>query len=77
METMNRKGMVALTCFGLGLSTWIVTEFIMKRERKVLRNPEIQRSCPTDIKDELLSRVKTFFGNEGLEKLSNSFVVVC
>jgi hypothetical protein len=31
---------------------------------------------PQDIKDELFSRIESFFGIEGLTKLKNSFVVV-
>jgi hypothetical protein len=31
---------------------------------------------PSEIKDELHSRVKTFFSEEGFQKLQNSFIVV-
>jgi hypothetical protein len=31
---------------------------------------------PAEIKDELHSRVKTFFSEEGFQKLQNSFIVV-
>jgi hypothetical protein len=32
---------------------------------------------PAEIKDELHSRVKTFFNEDGFQKLQNSFIVVC
>ena len=35
-----------------------------------------QVSYPDEIKDELHSRVKTFFSEEGFQKLQNSFIVV-
>ncbi len=47
---------------------------LLKADRSVAVEPGV--SYPDDIKNELTSRVRTFLGDVGFEKLSNSFVVV-
>jgi len=44
------------------------------KSKRVINAPN--QEVPQHIRDELLARVKTFFGNDGLEKIRNSFVVV-
>jgi hypothetical protein len=41
-------------------------------------SPEVntKKTMLDEIKDEMLSRVKTFFGNESFSKLHNSFIIV-
>lgn len=36
----------------------------------------VAKEYPDELKEEMFSRVRTFFGDEGIQKLSDSFVVV-
>lgn len=39
-------------------------------------NNDAKKHYPVELKEEMFSRVRTFFGEKGLETISNSFVVV-
>lgn len=39
-------------------------------------NNDVKKHYPVELKEEMFSRVRTFFGDQGLEAISNSFVVV-
>lgn len=42
----------------------------------VVKTSSEQQEYPLEIKQELFARIQSFFGEEGLQKLQNSFVVV-
>jgi hypothetical protein len=39
-------------------------------------NNDTKKHYPVELKEEMFSRVRTFFGDQGLDAISNSFVVV-
>lgn len=57
------------------LVTWCSLNYWKSSQFEKLRNSEITE-YPADIKEELTSRVKSFFGDHGQKKLSESFVIV-
>jgi hypothetical protein len=77
MSTRNHN-LLGYACMGLGISTLLACHFSGRVSRKVIKeqSKEEEATFPAEIQDELLSRVKTFFGENGLEKIKNSFIVV-
>lgn len=70
-----------LLSFGMGaLASFTFMELMnYQKEHKTkaaLMNSSSGQNVPEHIKEELLARVKTFFGEAGLERIKNSYVVV-
>lgn len=67
----------------LSSATYILSNFLTKKKdnlidnnNKIDNNNDNNIEYPDEIKEELLSRVKTFFGDESFDKLKTSFVIV-
>ncbi len=70
-----------LLSFGMGaVASYALLEFMnyqkQQKTKAALVNSSSGQNVPDHIKEELLARVKTFFGETGLERIKNSFVVV-
>lgn len=58
----------------LASMSYVCGTYRSKREPKIENIPA--KIYPVELQDEMFSRVKTFFGEEGLNKLKDSYVVV-
>lgn len=59
----------------LAVPTWLLYR---KYSKKATKKPLIvhNKYIPFELQDEMLSRIQSFFGEEGLKKLKSSFVIV-
>lgn len=75
---MNKRDLALLFCgIVAGAVGWSMFSHLSRNKKE--RAQETKRTSvdvPQDIRDELMSRVITFFGPEKYEKMKNSFVVV-
>jgi hypothetical protein len=66
----------------LSSATYLLSKFFTKKTDKLIDNKNNDDNInndikyPEEIKEELLSRVKSFFGDENFDKLKTSFVII-
>lgn len=75
MHKNNLLPVALLSLVAVGICFWS-TQATKKRKTSYTPPPFSQLAVPEELRNELLSRVVTFFGEEGYKKLNNSFVVV-
>jgi len=61
---------------GSGLCYILVQQLQHRKQADSNKPKRIQNEYPSEIKSELSSRVRTFFGDKGFMKLESSYVVV-
>lgn len=76
-----KSSLLALSSIAIAVGALAAVQVVRRSASKPKKPALCVDDCegeavPPLIREELLSRVKSFFGEEGLEKLQNSFVVV-
>eukprot|EP01031_Cornospumella_fuschlensis_P027293 gene27293-32965_t len=79
MATTQTRSMLlaGAASVSLALAAYVSYTYTTKGSSSVtLTSSEQREDCPEEIKQELLARVCSFFGEDGLKKLRSSFVIV-
>jgi hypothetical protein len=82
-SSSDRNTVLAWSCVGIASGALLALAFgheLNLRQTSSTHTVPIETKPPVEyppeIKHEFLSRVRSFFGDEGLEKINNSYVVV-
>lgn len=78
MSSSQQNNVLAYSCIGLGVASILGLQLYKQpkaNENKVVLN-KTEKTFPKELKDELLSRVRSFFGEDGLKNINDSFVIV-